>query len=196
FAFAQGLQLCEGHATSTISGNSRLSWNILPRLVEIRNTWWSLVRGWTTGLVMGIIPAAGASVAQWVAYGWETRYAKPGDKFGRGEIKGLAATEGSNNGATVTSMIPLFILGIPGGISAAVILGALMIHGLQPGMRLFRNNPEIIYTIMWGFLLANILMGLIAAALARVMAYLTIFPQGVLGPLILVFSVIVTYAGS
>src|SRR5690606_9388978 len=145
---------------------------------------------------MGIIPAAGASVAQWVAYGWETRYAKPGDKFGRGEIKGLAATEGSNNGATGTNMIPLFILGIPGGISAAVILGALMIHGLQPGMRLFRNNPEVIYTIMWGFLLANILMGVVAAALARIMAYLTIFPQGVLGPLILVFSVIGTYAGS
>lgn len=196
FAFAQGLQLCEGHATSTISGNSRLSWNILPRLVEIRNTWWSLVRGWTTGLVMGIIPAAGASVAQWVAYGWETRYAKSGDNFGRGEIKGLAATEGSNNGATGTSLIPLFILGIPGGISAAVILGALMIHGLQPGMRLFRNNPEVIYTIMWGFLLANILMGVVAAALARIMAYLTLFPQGVLGPLILVFSVIGTYAGS
>jgi len=196
FAFSQGLQLCEGPATSTVSSNTKLSWNILPRLSEIRYTWWSLVRGWTTGLVMGIIPAAGASVAQWVAYGWEMRYAKPGDKFGRGAIKGLAATEGSNNGVTGTNMIPLFILGIPGGISAAVILGALMIHGLQPGMRLFKNNPEIIYTIMWGFILANVLMGVVAAAMARIMAYLTIFPQGVLGPLILVFSVIGTYAGS
>ena len=196
FAFAQGLELCEGLATGTISGKSRLSWNIFPRLSEIRYTWWSLVRGWTTGLVMGIVPAAGASVAQWVAYGWEMRHAKPGDKFGKGELKGLAATEGSNNGVTGTSLIPLFILGIPGGISAAVIFGALTIHGLQPGMRLFRNNPEVIYTIMWGFLFANILMGVVAAVLARVMAYLTLFPQGVLGPLILVFSVIGTYAGS
>ena len=80
----------------------------------------------------------------------------------------------------------MFILGIPGGISAAVILGALMIHGLNPGMRLFRNNPEVIYTIMWGFLIANLMMGFVAAILARVMAYLTLFPRGILGPLILI----------
>ncbi|MYZ50111.1 tripartite tricarboxylate transporter permease [Propylenella binzhouense] len=196
FAFAQGLELCQAHAAGTISGVDRLSWNLFPRLSEIRYTRWALLRGWITGLVMGIIPAAGASVAQWVAYGWEIRHAKPGDQFGRGELKGLAATEGSNNGVTGTSLIPLFILGIPGGISAAVIFGALMIHGLQPGMRLFRNNPEVIYTIMWGFLFANIVMGFVAALLARVMAYLTLFPQGVLGPMILVFSVIGTYAGA
>ena len=82
---------------------------------------------------MGIIPAAGGSVAQWIAYAWEIRRAKPGDKFGEGEPKGLAATEGSNNGVTGTSLVPMFVLGIPGGISAAVIFGALMIHGLQPG---------------------------------------------------------------
>ena len=64
---------------------------------------------------------------------------------------------------------------------------------LQPGMRLFRNNPDVVYTIMWGFLLANLVMGLIAAVLARIMAYLTLFPRGVIGPLILVFSVIGTY---
>lgn len=196
FAFAQALELCEGQASSNISGVKRLSWNIWPRLSEIMHVRWSLARGWLTGLVMGIIPAAGGSVAQWIAYSWEIRRARPGDRFGQGEIKGLAATEASNNGVTGTSLVPMFVLGIPGGISAAVILGALMIHGLQPGMRLFRNNPEVIYTIMWGFLIANLVMGFIAVLLARTMAYLTLFPRGIIGPLILIFCVIGTYASS
>ncbi|MDH5749302.1 MAG: tripartite tricarboxylate transporter permease [Rhodospirillales bacterium] len=196
FAFAQGMELCEGDTGANISGVKKLSWNIWPKFSEIYHVRWSLARGWLTGLVMGIIPAAGGSVAQWIAYSWEIRRAKPGDQFGKGEIKGLAATEGSNNGVTGTSLIPMFVLGIPGGISAAVILGALMIHGLQPGMRLFTNSPQIIYTVMWGFIFANILMGFIAIFLARVMAYLTLFPRGIIGPLILIFSVVGTYAGS
>ncbi len=196
FAFAQGLELCEGDASSNISGVKKLSWNIWPKVSEILHVRWSLVRGWVTGLVMGLIPAAGGSVAQWVAYAWEIRRGKLGDQFGKGEIKGLAATEGSNNGVTGTSLIPMFVLGIPGGISAAVILGALMIHGLQPGPRLFKNTPEVIYTIMWGFLFANVLMGFMAIFLARAMAYLTLFPRGIIGPLILIFSVIGTYAST
>lgn len=196
FAFAQALELSEGDARSNISGVKTLSWNIWPRYSEIMALKWSLMRGWLTGLIMGVIPAAGGSVAQWIAYAWEIRRAKPGDKFGEGEPKGLAATEGSNNGVTGTSLIPMFVLGIPGGISAAVILGALMIHGLQPGMRLFKNSPDVIYTIMWGFIFANVLMGFLAVFLARAMAYLTLFPRGIIGPLILIFSVIGTYAGT
>lgn len=196
FAFAQGLELTEGEATATISGVKKLSWNLWPKLSEILHVKWSLVRGWVIGLIMGVIPAAGGSVAQWIAYAEEIRRAKPGDQFGKGEVKGLAATEGSNNGVTGTSLVPMFVLGIPGGISAAVILGALMIHGLQPGMRLFKNSPEIIYTIMWGFIFANAIMGFIAVFLARTMAYLTLFPRGLIGPLILIFSVIGVYAGS
>lgn len=196
FAFAQGLELTEGEVTATISGVKKLSWNIWPKLSEILYVKWSLMRGWIIGLIMGVIPAAGGSVAQWIAYAEEIRRAKPGDQFGKGEMKGLAATEGSNNGVTGTSLVPMFVLGIPGGISAAVILGALMIHGLQPGMRLFKNSPQVIYTIMWGFIFANIAMGFIAVFLARTMAYLTLFPRGLIGPLILIFSVIGVYAGS
>jgi len=105
FAFAQALELSEGDAKSNISGVTKLSWNIWPRYTEIMELKWSLMRGWITGLVMGIIPAAGGSVAQWIAYAWEIRRAKPGDRFGEGEPKGLAATEGSNNGVTGTSLM-------------------------------------------------------------------------------------------
>jgi putative tricarboxylic transport membrane protein len=196
FAFAQGMELCEGKASLNIAGVNKLSWNLWPKLSEIMHVKWSLVRGWTIGLIMGVIPAAGGSIAQWIAYAEEIRRAKPGDRFGRGELKGLAATEGSNNGVTGTSLVPMFVLGIPGGISAAVILGALMIHGLQPGTRLFANNPEVIYTIMWGFIIANVIMGFIAIFLARTMAYLTLFPRGLIGPMIIIFSVVGVYAGS
>ncbi len=196
FAFAQGLDLCAGAAHGNISGLKTLSWRIWPRFSEMYKIKWSLIRGWVCGLVVGIIPAAGASIAQWIAYAWEIRRAKPGDQFGKGEIKGLAATEGSNNGVTGTSLIPMFVLGIPGGISAAVILGALTIHGLQPGLRLFKNNPEVIYTIMWGFIGANFIMAFVAIFMARTFAYLTLVPRGILGPMIILFSVIGVYTGT
>ena len=196
FAFAQALTLCEGSPHTNISGKSKLSWIIWPKISEIVHCRWSLARGWITGLVMGMVPAAGASVAQWIAYSWEIQRGKPGDQFGKGEIKGLAATEGSNNGVTGTSLVPMFVLGIPGGISAAVILGALMIHGLQPGDTLFTKNPEVIYTVMWGFVLANILMGGVAALLARTMAYSTLVPRGILAPVIMIFCVVGTFTAS
>tara|TARA_R110002110_G_scaffold415612_3_gene651888 strand:+ start:88357 stop:89886 length:1530 start_codon:yes stop_codon:yes gene_type:complete len=196
FAFAQALTLCEGSPKTNISGKAKLSWNIMPRWSEIVNCRWSLVRGWVTGLIMGIVPAAGASVAQWIAYAWEIQRGKPGDKFGEGEVKGLAATEGSNNGVTGTSLIPMFVLGIPGGISAAVILGALMVHGLQPGNRLFTDSPEVIFTVIWGFILANFFMGPVAAVMARLLAYVTLFPRGLLAPIIMVFCVVGTFAAS
>ena len=145
---------------------------------------------------MGIIPAAGGSIAQWIAYGEEIRHAKPGDQFGKGEIKGLAACEAANNSTTGTSMIPMFILGIPGGISAAVILGALMIHGLNPGLRLFKESPHVVYPVMWGFLVANCLMGFFAIFIARSMAYVTRFPRGILSPLILIFAFTGVYAAT
>ena len=196
FAFAQALELCEAKAYETVSGVSRLSWRVWPRLSEINHVKWSLIRGWGCGLVLGIVPAAGASVAQWIAYAWEIQRRKPGDNFGKGEIKGLAATEGSNNGSTGTSLIPMFVLGVPGGISAAVILGALIIHGLQPGFRLFKNNPDVVFTVIWGFIFANLLMGVLAVFFSRIMAYITIMPKGLLAPLIIIFSIVGTYANS
>ncbi len=196
FAFAQALTLCEGSPRSNISGVSKLSWVIWPKLSEILHCKWSLVRGWVTGLVMGIVPAAGGSVAQWIAYSWEIQRGKPGDKFSEGEIKGLAATEASNNGVTGTSLVPMFVLGIPGGISAAVIMGALMIHGLQPGDRLFTHKPQVIYTVMWGFIVANALMGVLAAVLARTMAYITLVPRGLLAPIIMIFCITGTFTAS
>lgn len=196
FAFSQGLELCESKAFDTVAGIKRLSWNIWPRWSEIKYVRWSLLRGWACGLVLGIIPAAGASVAQWIAYAWEIQCRKPGDNFGKGEIKGLAATEGSNNGSTGTSLIPMFVLGVPGGISAAVILGALVVHGLQPGLRLFTNNPEVVFTVIWGFIFANLLMGVPAVFMARAMAYLTVMPKGLLAPMIIIFSIVGTYSNS
>jgi putative tricarboxylic transport membrane protein len=199
FAFAQALAVSRGEADKTIllSGEkNKLSWNLWPRFSEIVQLKGTLIRAWIIGLIVGIIPAAGASIAQWIAYSEEIRRAKPGDQFGKGEIKGLAACEAANNATTGATLIPLFILGIPGGIAAALIFGALIIHGLNPGIRLFTETPQIVYPVMWGFLIANILMGFIAVVIARSMAYLTQFPRGILSPLIIVFCVMGVYATS
>ena len=199
FAFAQALSISRGDADKTIllSGEkAKLSWNLWPKFGEIMQLKGTLIRAWIIGLIVGIIPATGASIAQWIAYGEEIRRAKPGDQFGKGEIKGLAACEAANNATTGATLIPLFILGIPGGIAAALIFGALIIHGLTPGIKLFTETPHVVYPVMWGFLIANILMGFIAVVIARSMAYLTQFPRGVLSPLIIIFCVMGVYAST
>lgn len=193
FAFAQGLNMCAGEGQKTISGVKRLSWNIWPKWSEIKALRGPYTRGWIVGLIIGIIPATGSSVAQWISYAWEIRRGGPRDQFGRGEPKGLAGAEGANNSATGTSLIPMFVLGIPGGISAAVILGALIMHGLQPGMRLFTTDAEVFYTVAWGFILANLVMGILALPFCRVLAYLTVVPNALLAPVILIFCVVGTY---
>lgn len=199
FAITQAFEILKEDVTKTVvkeGKKGKISWEIIPKIDEILKLKWVFLRSWSIGLVIGIIPAAGASIAQWIAYGEEIRRAKPGDQFGKGEIKGLAACEGANNASTGTSFIPMFVLGIPGGISAAIILGALMIHGLNPGARLFTETPHIIYPIMWGFLLANLIMGFFAVFIARSMAYITNFPRGILAPLIMIFSVAGVYTAS
>ncbi len=199
FGFAQALEIGAGKAAETIlltGEKTTLSWNLWPKWSELKRVRGSLIRGWIIGSIIGAIPAAGASIAQWIAYSEEIRRAGPGDQFGKGELKGLAACEASNNATTGTALIPMFVLGVPGGISAAIILGALIIHGLNPGMGLFRKSPHIVYTVMWGFLVANLIMGFMAVFVARMMAYVTYFPRGILAPLILIFCVIGVYAAS
>lgn len=199
FAVAQALEIAREDPSKAIvlgGKKERIGWNVWPKFSVIMKLKWSLVRGWIIGLIVGTIPAAGASIASWIAYGDEVRRSKPGDQFGKGEPKGVAACEAANNSTTGTSMIPMFILGIPGGISAAVILGALMIHGLNPGLQLFTETPQVVYPIIWGFLVANFLMGFFAIPLARNMVYLTYFPRGLLSPLILICAVTGVYTAS
>lgn len=170
-----------------------LSGHLFPSREEWRKLRRTISRSSIIGVVVGALPGAGGDVASWVAYNEAKRNANNPDNFGNGEIEGLAAAETANNAVTGGAMIPLLTLGIPGSAATAVMLGGLYIHGLQPGHELFTVNAHIVYAIIVGLLLANILMGIVGLALAKQVVKVATVPFAILAPIIVILSVVGSY---
>lgn len=196
FAFSQALVLCENPETGVIPrGIEKISWNIWPRMDEIKQVGLiTFVRSYIIGTLVGILPGAGANIAQWISYGEAKRCEIQDPESDGALLRGVASAEAANNATTGASLVPLFVFGIPGSESAAILLGALMIHGLVPGMRLFTKQADIIYPVFWGFILANILMAVFASILARAMINVVRVPKGILVPCILSLCVVGAFA--
>jgi len=121
---------------------------------DFRRTWGSMVRGGLLGFFVGVLPGAGATIASFLSYGLEKRISKTPEKFGTGMIEGVAGPESANNAASSGAFVPLLALGIPGSGSTAVLIGAFIILGIQPGPRLMTEHPDI----TWG-LIASMYVG-------------------------------------
>jgi len=127
----------------------------------------TILRSWIIGNLIGILPGAGASIACFMGYNTAHQFAKHPEQFGKGSIEGVAGSEAANNAVTGGSLIPMLTLGIPGESVTAVLMGGLIIQGLQPGPELFTRYAPMTYTFFAGFVLVQFLMlgiGLLAAA--------------------------------
>jgi putative tricarboxylic transport membrane protein len=159
-----------------------------------KRTWLPILRSTPIGFVIGALPGAGGTMASLVAYNNEKQMSKDPDAFGKGEIIGLAAPEAANNAASVGALIPMMSLGIPGSGTTAVMMGALLMLGLQPGPLLFEKNPEIAWGLIASMAVGNIILAVInipmAGALVRVLA----IPPKILYPIVLGLAFIGTYA--
>jgi putative tricarboxylic transport membrane protein len=153
-----------------------------------------LTRGTLVGIVIGGLAGAGATVSSFVAYGLERQLAPDPERFGRGHAGGLVAAESANNGSTGGAMAHLLTLGIPGSAATAVMMGAFLIHGIQPGPLLFRTQSAEVYTIFAGMILANVLMIGLGFLAAACFATLMRVPAPVLNTFIVVFCFIGAYA--
>lgn len=155
----------------------------------------TMLRSSVIGAFVGFIPAAGCSIAAWISYSIAKQTSKKPEEFGKGSIVGIAASEASNNAACGGALIPLFTLGIPGSPVTAILYGALLMHGLQPGSGLFTGEKAVTtYAIFLGFLFANVLMGIIGLTMAKQMARICLVPNSVLVPIIVALACIGTYA--
>ena len=146
------------------------------------------------GTIVGIVPAAGAGVSSWICYSLGKRFSKHPEEFGHGALEGVASCETGNNAATGGALIPLITLGLPGSSVAAILLGGMMIHGLTPGASMFTEHAPTTYAIMIGFLIANILMGVIGMFAAKYIARVSTVPMGLLGPVIVALATAGTFA--
>jgi putative tricarboxylic transport membrane protein len=146
------------------------------------------------GTFIGIIPGAGGTIATLIAYNEAKRVSKIPNKFGKGCLEGIAAAESANNAAVGGALIPLLTLGIPGSASTAVLIGALLLHGLVPGPELFQKEPQIIYSLFAGLIIANLIMLIVGLAGNKLFVKVISAPRSILFALIPALCFIGSYS--
>ena len=154
----------------------------------------NMIRSSVIGTWIGVLPGIGANIGSVAAYSTAKNFSKTPEKFGTGSEEGIVAAESANNATVGGALIPLITMGIPGSVIDAILLGALMIHQLQPGPMLFEQNPEVVYTIIGSFALGNVFMLFIMMALVKPLSKLSNIPKVYMIISVLTFCVIGTYA--
>lgn len=170
--------------------------NVIPSLGVFKRIFKFIVRSSLIGTFIGALPGAGGSIASFVAYNDAKQIAKNPEEFGTGAPEGIAASEAANNATIGGALMPLLTLGVPGDAITAILIGAFMIHGLQPGPVLFKNNPEIIYAIYLAAVLANIFMLVAGMAGAKLFAKFINIPLNILLPVIVFLCTVGSYAAT
>ncbi len=151
---------------------------------------WLVLRASIIGVFGGFVPAVGASASTWVAYGHAIRSTKDRSRFGKGEIRGIAASEGANNATVIADLVPTLLFSVPGGPAAAIFLGALFSFGYYPGPRMITQNPELMFLIVWSVALSSVVGAALCFAITPALARLTRIPFGIIAaPLILIMVV-------
>lgn len=162
---------------------------------EVKEVAPTVARSSVFGFIIGVLPGAGATIASFLAYGMERNFASAKEKlkFGKGSLRGLAAPETANNAASTGSFVPLLTLGIPGSGTTAIMLGALIAAGVQPGPRLFVDNPDVFWSVIISMYFGNLVLLILNLPLIPYISRLLAIPRQILIPLILFFSITGVY---
>lgn len=167
---------------------------LLPSRQDFLDSRFAMAQGSVLGFLIGTLPGAGATVASFMSYIVEKRFSRHPERFGRGAVEGVAAPEAANNSETGGAMIPLLTLGIPGSGSTAVMLGFLILYGLQPGPRLFTASPDIVWPVIASMYIGNVALLILNLPLVPMWASILRFPYYVIYPAILLISVVGVYS--
>lgn len=200
FAIAEALiVVLRGNTGTGESGAEDLTFQTMGSLklskAEVKDIAPAVGRSSLLGFFVGVLPGAGATIASFLAYGMERNLASLKEKlrFGKGSLRGLAAPETANNAASTGSFVPLLTLGIPGSATTAVMLGALLSYGVQPGPRLYVDYPDVFWSVIISMYLGNIILLVLNLPLIPYIAKLLDIPKQFLTPIILFLSLIGVY---
>ena len=168
--------------------------NLLPNLQDWKRSIGPIIRGSLIGFLLGILPGGGAVLSSFVSYSVEKRISKNPETFGQGAIEGVAGPETANNAGAGGAFIPLFALGIPPNSVMAILLGALIIHGVAPGPTFISQHPQIFWGVVASMYVGNCMLLLLNLPLIGLWVKLLKVPYRILMPLILLFCVIGSYS--
>jgi putative tricarboxylic transport membrane protein len=181
--FMQIDRLRDDRSIESVRLGSRAEDNL--RWHEFRSTWWTILRGTGVGTFVGALPGLGPSVGSFMSWGMARNASKTPERFGKGAPEGIAASESADNAVIPAALIPLFGLGIPGNVSAALLVGAFAIHGIMVGPLLLRDQPELLYSIFGGMILASLILLIIGWYGLRLFALITRVPPHVVIPIVI-----------
>ncbi|MEM6727669.1 MAG: tripartite tricarboxylate transporter permease [Pseudomonadota bacterium] len=158
--------------------------------------WWLVLRSSFLGTYIGMLPGLGASIVDWVAYGFAVQSTKGEKKFGRGDIRGVIAPESANNAQRGGSLVPTLAFGIPGDFAMSILLGAMMIQGLRPGMDMLTTNLGITFSMIWTLIIANIVSALLLMVIGRQVARAIFMDGHLLVPVVILFIFMGSWLGA
>jgi putative tricarboxylic transport membrane protein len=167
---------------------------LLPNLDDWRKSAGPIARGSVLGFFLGILPGGGALISSFVSYAMEKKLSKTPERFGHGAIEGVAGPETANNSATGGAFIPLLTLGIPANVVMAMLLGALLIHGMQPGPMLLQAHPDLFWGVVTSMYIGNGMLLLLNLPLIGLWVQVLKVPYRILFPMILLFCLIGAYS--
>ena len=184
----------EGIVKGTTAEAMKISGKLWLTKEEWKRSIGPIWRGGIIGFIIGVLPGAGGTIASIMSYTTEKRLSKNPEEFGKGAIEGVAGPESANNSDTAGAMVPLLTLGIPGGGATAVLMGAFIMYGIQPGPLLFQNKPDLVWGLINSMYIGNVMLLILNLPLIGLFVRLLYIPSGILYPLIIAISVIGAYA--
>jgi putative tricarboxylic transport membrane protein len=167
---------------------------LLPSASELKDSIAPIGRGTVLGFLIGIIPGSAHVISSFVSYAIERRLARHPEKFGHGAVEGVAGPESANNAAASGALVPLLALGVPSGALPAVMLAALLIHGVSPGPMLIQNNPELFWGLIASMYVGNVVLLILNLPMIGLFINILRIPYQILYPLILMFCVLGVYS--
>lgn len=167
---------------------------LLPTRQDWRESFWPIARGSIVGFFIGILPGPSGAMSSFASYAMEKRLSRHPEKFGAGAIEGVAGPESANNAATAGAFIPLLALGLPSNVVMALFVGALLIHGVQPGPLFMKNHPELFWGVVASMYVGNLMLLVLNLPLIGIWVRLLKVPYVVLYPLILLFCLVGVYS--
>ncbi|WP_425590621.1 tripartite tricarboxylate transporter permease [Guptibacillus hwajinpoensis] len=195
FALAEVCSLILSRKSKMMDGNSNVG-SLKITKQEAKEISGPIARHSVLGFILGVLPGAGATIASFMSYITEKKISKDPSSFGKGNIKGLAAPETSNNAATSGAFVPLLTLGIPGSGTTAVLLGALLVVGVQPGPLMLTDHPDVFWGVIASMYLGNIFLLVLNLPLIPFIARILYIPKALLISLVIIFCMIGVYGVS
>ena len=194
FAFSQVLTSIEDSYNETYAKHDVKLKRVFPTFADLKKCAITILRSSVIGTVIGAVPGTGGDISSFISYKEAKRWSKEKEKFGDGAPEGICAPEAGNNAVSGGAMIPMLTLGIPGDGATAIMLGALMVQGMQPGPLLFQNQAPQVYTIFLGLMTANLVMGLLGFSVIRLFVKVINVPKKYLMPIIFVMTFVGAFA--